>query len=223
VKVLLDCHACSYTDGLALQEQVRAALPNGVLHGLAFEHPPTFTFGRHATPAHLLLPREEIEARGVAVVETERGGEVTYHGPGQLVLYPLLRLGRLAVKRWVWLLEEAMIGTLATIGVQSQRGDGPGIFTATLSPLPVMRERDRVRDGSKIGFIGLRIRDGVSTHGISLNLGNDLAPFTWMNPCGAAGLAVTSVAAEAGTSVEWRNLARTYMDTLGALLIGEAP
>lgn len=217
--VLLDFVRCSYLEGLARQDEVRAALPDGTLHGLAFEHPPTFTFGRHASAEHLLVPGTFLAERGVAVVESERGGEVTFHGPGQLVLYPLLRLGALHLKRWVWLLEEALILTLARYGIVGARGEAPGIFVHDGSPSP------RVRAASKIGFIGLRIRAGVSTHGISLNVNNDLEPFTWMNPCGAVQLAVTSLAREmpnpSAPSPALPEVARVYMDTLAALLIGD--
>ena len=214
--MLLDCHACSYAEGLALQDQVRSQLPSGTLHGLAFEHPPTFTFGRHATPDHLLVTRNFLEARGVTLLQTDRGGEVTFHGPGQMVVYPVFRLGGLAVKRWVWLLEEAMVGTLARVGVAATRGDGPGVFVVA---------RDQPKTFLKIAFIGLRIRDGVSTHGISLNVSGDLQPFSWMNPCGTAALPVTSVERATGVAPHslppWRELARVYMDTLAALLVGE--
>lgn len=206
---MLECQACTYAEGLTRQDEARAALAPNTLHGLAFAHPATFTFGRHATAQHLLVAEEFLVERGVAVVRTERGGEVTFHGPGQLVLYPLFRLGTLAVKRWVWLLEEALILTVKAYGVVAKRGKGPGIFA------------NRPGTCAKLGFIGLRVRDGISTHGISLNLNNDLAPFSWMNPCGATALAITSIERETGTAPEWRDCARAYMDTLAALLVGE--
>ena len=136
------------------------------------EHPPVFTLGQAGKPEHLLDPGD------IPVVKTDRGGQVTYHGPGQLVAYLLLDLRRagLGIRSLVTLLEQATIDLLAERGVQAEaRRDAPGVYVA----------------GAKIASIGLRVRHGCSFHGLSLNLDMDLEPFSRINPCGYPGLAVT--------------------------------
>jgi lipoyl(octanoyl) transferase len=139
------------------------------------EHPPVFTLGQAGRPEHLLEPGE------IPVIRTDRGGQVTYHGPGQLVAYLLLDLRRagLGVKRLVNTLEQAVVDLLAGYDIQAAaRPDAPGVYV----------------DGAKIASVGLRIRHGCSYHGIALNLDLDLAPFARINPCGHPGLAVTRLA-----------------------------
>ncbi len=196
----------SYAAGLARQEAVLGRGVDG-LHALALRHPATFTFGRHASAVHLIVSRELLAERGVDVCETDRGGEVTFHGPGQLVFYPLFFVGALGVKKWVEVLEEAMLSLLSSYGLQGERRAGvPGVFVG---------ER-------KLGFIGLRIRDGVSTHGLSLNLGGDLEPFSWMNPCGHAALQVTSIERETGVCPAFEEAARRLMDSLSECLLARS-
>lgn len=138
------------------------------------EHPPVFTLGMAADPAHVL------HAGDIPVVQTDRGGQVTYHGPGQLVVYPLINLKRhgLTVRPLVTLLEDAVIALVAGEGIQAQaRRDAPGVYV----------------QGRKLASLGLRVRRGASYHGLALNVDPDLSPFTRINPCGMAGLAVTSL------------------------------
>jgi len=139
------------------------------------QHPPVFTLGQAGRAEHLLDPGE------IPVIQTDRGGQVTYHGPGQLVAYLLvdLRRGGLGVKGLVHLLEGAVIGLLAGYGIEAEaRADAPGVYVA----------------GAKIASLGLRVRRGCSYHGLSLNVDMDLTPFLRINPCGYPGLAVTQVA-----------------------------
>jgi len=139
------------------------------------EHPPVFTLGLAGRPEHVLAPG------GIPVVKTDRGGQVTYHGPGQAVAYPLLDLRRakLGVKELVRRLEEAVLQTMAGYGVQGHRRDGmPGVYV----------------DDAKIAAIGLRIARGCSYHGVALNVDLDLAPFARIDPCGYPGLASTRLA-----------------------------
>jgi lipoyl(octanoyl) transferase len=139
------------------------------------EHPPVFTLGMAADRSHLL------EAGDIPVVQTDRGGQITYHGPGQLVAYPLLDLRRLGmqVRTLVLQLEQAVIDLVAAHGIAaSGRRDAPGVYV----------------DGAKLASLGLRVRRGASYHGLALNVDMDLAPFARINPCGMAGLAVTSLA-----------------------------
>lgn len=136
------------------------------------EHPPVFTLGQAGRPEHLLAPG------AIPVIQTDRGGQVTYHGPGQLVAYLLLDLRRagIGVKRLVERLEQAIIDLLAEHGVQAERrANAPGVYVA----------------GAKIASLGLRVRNGCCYHGLALNVDMDLEPFGRINPCGYAGLTVT--------------------------------
>ena len=139
------------------------------------EHPPVYTLGRNGDPSHILNPG------GIPVVESDRGGQVTYHGPGQLVAYALFDLNRLGlgVRSLVTQLENAVIGTLSQYGIKAvAQKDAPGVYV----------------EGKKIASLGLRIRKGCSYHGLSLNVDMDLSPFYSINPCGYPGLEVTSLA-----------------------------
>lgn len=143
------------------------------------EHPPVFTLGVNGSREHVLLPGD------IDVVQSDRGGQVTYHGPGQLVLYPLLELRRygLGPRGLVCLLEDAVIAMLDGFGIRAAaRRDAPGVYV----------------DGRKIASIGLRIRRGCSYHGVALNVNLDTAPFRRINPCGYAGLEVTRLQDEGG-------------------------
>lgn len=139
------------------------------------EHFPVYTLGLNGKREHLL------NTGSIPVVRSDRGGQVTYHGPGQLIIYPLLDLKRLqlGVRQLVTLLEQAMIDTLAVYGVSAySRADAPGVYV----------------DGKKIGSIGIRIKKNASYHGLSLNNQMDLSPFNHINTCGYPGLEVTRLA-----------------------------
>ncbi|MGM0702733.1 MAG: lipoyl(octanoyl) transferase LipB [Pseudomonadota bacterium] len=139
------------------------------------EHDPVFTQGLAGKPEHLLMPGD------IPVVQTDRGGQVTYHGPGQVVLYPLLdvRRARLGVRDLVSAIENAVIALLAERGVTARaRPDAPGVYVGE----------------AKIASLGLRIRRGASFHGVALNVDGDLAPFSRINPCGHAGMSMTRLA-----------------------------
>ena len=139
------------------------------------EHPPVFTLGMAADRSHLLAPGD------IPVVQTDRGGQVTYHGPGQLVVYPLVDLRRqgLNVRELVTTLEEVVIELLRPHGIAATgRRDAPGVYV----------------EGRKLASIGMRIRRGASYHGLALNVDMDLAPFSRINPCGMAGIEVTRLA-----------------------------
>ncbi|SFU34294.1 lipoyl(octanoyl) transferase LipB [Halomonas korlensis] len=167
------------------------------------EHEPVFTQGQAGKPEHILFPGD------IPVVQTDRGGQVTYHGPGQVVLYPLLdvRRARLGVRDLVTALEQAVIAVLAEYGVTAQaRPDAPGVYVGEC----------------KIASLGLRIRRGASFHGVALNVNGDLAPFTRINPCGYAGLAMTRLADHIphcpDVSVIAERLAECLADQLGRCL-----
>jgi lipoyl(octanoyl) transferase len=136
------------------------------------EHPAVYTLGQGAADA--------VVANGIPVVRSDRGGEITYHGPGQVVLYALVDLARrgIKVKRFVWLLEQAVIDFLAQSSVCGERRAGaPGVYV----------------EGAKIAALGIRVSRGRSTHGLSLNVDMDLAPFSAIDPCGTPGLRVTQL------------------------------
>jgi len=157
---------------------------------LLMEHPPVLTLGRTADPSHIRADAATLGARGIEVIRVERGGEVTYHGPGQLVAYPILALSArgLLVRPLVRALEAALVETCAAYGVAAARREGhPGCWC----------DPDG-RDPRKIGALGLRIERGVSYHGIALNVSVDLADFDLIDPCGMPGVTSTSIAAERG-------------------------
>jgi lipoyl(octanoyl) transferase len=138
------------------------------------EHPPVFTQGQAGKPEHLLNPGD------IPVIQADRGGQVTYHGPGQLIGYLLLDLKRagLGIRRLVTLLEQSIIDLLSGYDIQSEaRRDAPGVYV----------------DGRKIAALGLRVRRGCSFHGLALNVDMDLEPFTRINPCGYEGMQVTQI------------------------------
>lgn len=162
------------------------------------EHPPVFTMGMNARAEHLLAVGD------IPVVHIDRGGQVTYHGPGQLVVYPLLDLARrgLGVRGLVEGIERAVVATLATWNIEAYgKRDAPGVY---------VRER-------KVASIGLRIRRGHSYHGLALNVAMDLQPFRRINPCGYAGLEMTQVS-ELGGPTNVREVATALAPhLLGAL------
>ena len=188
----------AYRDAWTLQKQLVDARVAGTVPDtlLLLEHDAVLTLGRQADPGHVLATPRELRKRGIEVIEVERGGEVTYHGPGQLVAYPILRLGdrRILLRPLVRALEEAMIETCATLGVETTRRDGhPGCWIVD----PSGRRPPR-----KIGALGLRVERGVSYHGIALNIDPDLRDFELIDPCGMPGLISTSIAEELGRTAE---------------------
>jgi lipoyl(octanoyl) transferase len=182
----------AYREALALQhrlvtERVEGRIPDQLL---LLEHPPVLTLGRESDPTHVLADAATLAGRGIEVVRVERGGEVTYHGPGQLVAYPILALADrgLMIRPFVRALEAAMIGTCAAFGVTAGRRDGhPGCWCDAGGPEP-----------RKIGALGLRVERGASYHGIALNVTTDVADFDLIDPCGTPGLVSTSIAIERG-------------------------
>ncbi len=188
----------AYRDAWALQKRLVDARVSGIIPDtlLLLEHDPVLTLGRQADPAHVLATPRDLRRRGIEVIEVERGGDVTYHGPGQLVAYPILRLGDrgILLRPLVRALEEAMIETCSTLGVETTRRDGhPGCWIVD----PAARRPPR-----KIGALGLRVERGVSYHGIALNIDPDLRDFELIDPCGMPGLISTSIAEEVGRTAE---------------------
>lgn len=199
-----------YPDAWALQKALVAArhlwqIADGLV---LLEHDPVFTAGRSARAEHLLVPREALAARGFRVYEIERGGSVTYHGPGQLVGYPILDLRNYGddVVKYVRSLEDTVIRTLADFGIAAQRVRGyPGVWVGD----------------EKIGAVGVAVKRKVTMHGFALNVDPDLEHFAYINPCGL-GRPVTSLARVLGRPItvdEVRPVyARRFTDVFGLSL-----
>ena len=179
---IIDLGRQAYEDTWSLQKRlVQARLERRIPDVLLLlEHGPVFTMGRRGRWENVLLSRQALQAKGMDCIATERGGDVTYHGPGQLVAYPVLRVpgeGR-QVKALVQGFEEVLLRTLGRFGVQGRRiPKNPGIWVGE----------------AKIASIGIAVRQGISFHGFSLNTDMDLAPFSWIQPCGHPGLSMTSL------------------------------
>jgi lipoyl(octanoyl) transferase len=210
-----------YEEAGALQKAIAAARRQGAIPDvvLLLEHPPVLTKGRRTDPRELGMGEDWYRMQGIEIADADRGGRVTYHGPGQLVAYPIVDLAALGdgaapdVHAYVRTLERVIIGALATHGIPAQVFDGlTGVWTGGRPPVPIgtpgpegttVAARDAElagRDGEarKIGSIGIHLSRGVSTHGLAVNVNNDLQPFEWIVPCGMEAARMTSVARELG-------------------------
>jgi lipoate-protein ligase B len=175
-----------YREAHMLQERVRAARAADLVPDvlLLLEHPPVYTRTRRTEAAELPMGEAWYAERGIEIVDTDRGGKLTYHGPGQLVGYPIMRVGH--VLPFVRTLERAIVAALHDAGVEAHaRADEPADFVGAWV-------QDR-----KIASIGIRVKRGVSKHGLAINVVNDLAPFEWAVACGLPGVTMTSVEREA--------------------------
>lgn len=174
-----------YREAFSIQERARALRQADEIADtlLLLEHPPVYTRGRRSLEGELSLGEEFYRARGIEVVPTDRGGRVTYHGPGQLVGYPIMRIGDIGTH--LRTIEAAIVDALAEEGIHarsrcSEGSDYTGVWV-----------QDR-----KIASIGVHVSRGVSTHGFAINVTNDLTPFDWIVPCGLSGVRMTSVERE---------------------------
>ncbi len=188
---LLDLPVLEYNAALDLQRQLVAARIDGTLDRdvvLILEHPAVFTLGRRGGLDNLKVSEAFLRMKGISLVQIERGGDITYHGPGQLVVYPIvdLRAARFRVVKFVEYLEQMMIRTLSEWGIDGKRN--PANRGVWVGP-------------SKIGSLGIAVRRSVSFHGFALNVNTSLEPFQWVNPCGLAGVPVTSMEWELGETV----------------------
>ena len=184
LKTIYSCNLgrIEYRKALDIQTRLHEKCVNGSLGGaiLCLEHPSVLTMGKSASSEHLLRSKEDLEALGIEVVNTDRGGEVTAHEPGQLVLYGILPLAKLGLspKKYVCLLEGIIIDFLAELGVEANRdAEHPGVWV----------------NGAKVAAIGIRIKNRVSFHGIALNIDNSLKTFEYIVPCGIKGRSVTNL------------------------------
>jgi lipoyl(octanoyl) transferase len=181
------CHlgTIPYREALSMQEAIRARRQSGELPDtlLLLEHPPVYTRGRRSRPDELTLGEDFYRARGIEIVPADRGGRVTYHGPGQLVGYPIV--GVTDVVMHLRTIEDAIVAALAEEGIEarSRPHDGPDYTGVWV--------QDR-----KIASLGVHVSRGISTHGFAINVENDLQPFTWIVACGLPDVAMTSLARE---------------------------
>ena len=184
------------------------------------EHDPVFTQGLAGKPEHLLLPGD------IPVVATNRGGQVTYHGPGQVVAYPLVDLRRAGyfVKEYVFRIEESVIRSLAHFGVTGHRvGGAPGIYVRLDDPFsharlaPAEPGRDRFLGLGKIAALGIKVSRHSTYHGLALNVAMDLEPFSRINPCGYAGLQTVDLST-IGVQTTWDEAANVLATKLGTYL-----
>jgi lipoyl(octanoyl) transferase len=184
------CHLglVEYREAWELQERLRAARQEDELPDvlLTLEHPPVYTRGRRSRPGELPMGEEWYAAQGIEVVQTDRGGLVTYHGPGQLVGYPIVRVDD--VVAYVRTLERGLVAALVQEGVADARS----------RPHEGHRYTGVWVEERKIASIGVHLSRGVSTHGFAVNVENDLQPFSWIVPCGLDGVSMTSLIRETG-------------------------
>jgi len=202
-----------YMEAWELQKELAEQRRKGEIPDvlLLLEHPPTYTRGRRFKPEELPMGVDWYEAQGIEVHDTDRGGLVTYHGPGQLVAYPILDLSQYDndVHAYVRGLEQVIIDALAEAGVPAQTIDGlTGVWTEgdpppTISPTPAR----------KIASIGLHVSRGVTTHGLAINVSNDLQPFEWIVPCGIEGVAMTSIVKELKQTEDLGSFAEVLVST----------
>jgi lipoyl(octanoyl) transferase len=173
-----------YRDGVELQETLRARRQAGELPDvlLMLEHPPVYTKGKRTEPGDLPMGEDWYRAQGIEVCDTDRGGRVTYHGPGQLVAYPIMAVDRVA--DFVHTMENAIVEALADEAIAAEVRETP--FTGVWA------------GDAKIASIGVRVSGGVTTHGLAVNVDNDLQPFEWIVPCGIDHVRMTSVSLETG-------------------------
>jgi lipoate-protein ligase B len=199
-----------YDLALRLQQALLSARAEEVVPDvlLLLQHPPTFTLGRFRGKEDIIVPREMLTREGIAVFHTNRGGGVTYHGPGQLIGYPVLNLREkgMGVRQYIWSLEEVIIKLLHTVGIQGHRVAGHrGVWVGD----------------KKICSVGVNVSRDISTHGFALNMSNELHRFQYIRPCGLASEVMTSVSELSGDSTEVETVLsdaiRCFSEVLGLI------
>jgi lipoyl(octanoyl) transferase len=220
-----------YGQALRAQKAIEAAriadeIPDVLL---LLEHPPVYTQGRRSSPSELPMGEDWYRMQGIEVFRTDRGGWATYHGPGQLVGYPIVGMRELGVGigDYVRTIERSIIASLAAWGVATQVIEGlAGVWTSGAAPLAAGSsgpQRTPVGAGvgagkaRKIGSIGIHVNRGVTTHGLAINVNNDLQPFEWIVPCAIEGVAMTSLSRELGSEQDLEAFATTLVERLAEL------
>lgn len=200
----------AYQAALELMNQLRSERLQNIISDqlLFFEHPPVITMGRRDASGDFVLSPEEIRQKGIDLVQTDRGGKLTYHGPGQLVIYFIFDIAarKLPIDKFVWLAEEGLRLLLADYDIVAKRDKkNPGLWLGN----------------KKIASLGFHIHKGITTHGIALNVWNDLTPFSFMVPCGVAEAAVTSVLLETGKKEALQKVGKKLLKVYGDVFENE--
>jgi lipoyl(octanoyl) transferase len=208
------CGLVPYEEARAAQKRLAVARHAGEVSDLLLflEHPPVYTKGRRTEPGELPMGEDWYRMQGIEVTETDRGGRVTYHGPGQLVAYPIVSLKPYGddVHEYIRRMERVMIGSLGAWGVSAQViEDLTGVWTQG-EPPPAGEAR-------KIGSIGIHVNRGITTHGLAINVNNDLQPFEWIVPCGIEAVRMTSLCAELGAEQDLDGFAGTVAERFGEI------
>ncbi len=230
--LVVRCGIVPYEEALVAQRWLKGARQEGEIPDvlLLLEHPPVYTRGRRSSEEELPMQREWYEMQGIEIHETDRGGRVTYHGPGQLVAYPIVSLAPYGddVHEYVRRLERVAIEALEAHGVAAQTIDGlTGVWTEGNPPTGSRRdENPRMAkeigpsaegEARKIGSIGVHVSRGVTTHGLAINVNNDLQPFEWVVPCGIDNCRVTSLGRELGAEQDLAAFADTVAGRYGEI------
>jgi lipoyl(octanoyl) transferase len=202
----VDLGTVPYLEALNLQHKLVETVSRGGLSGvvLMLEHPPVFTLGQRGGMENLRVSQAFLERSGIPVVQVERGGNITFHGPGQLVVYPVIDLKPtgISVAGYVEALEEVMIRTIADWDISAGRNPaGRGVWIGA----------------AKLGSVGIRVRRTVSFHGLALNVSISLAPFDWIKPCGLEGVRMTSMVLEAGRKISMTDVRRAVVRHMEAV------
>lgn len=211
--LVVRCGTVPYEEARVAQRWLEGARQEGAVPDvlLLLEHPPVYTRGRRSTAEELPMSVEWYEAQGIEVRDTDRGGRVTYHGPGQLVAYPIVSLKPYGddVHEYVRRLERVAISSLGEHDVEAGTRDGlTGVWTDGEAPGSAAGPRE----ARKIGSIGVHVSRGVTTHGLAINVSNDLQPFEWIVPCGIDGCQVTSLSRELGVEQDLDAFADSVVD-----------
>jgi lipoyl(octanoyl) transferase len=225
--LVVRCGIVPYEEAREAQLRLRGARQREEIADilLLLEHPPVYTRGRRSTPEELPMGAEWYERQGIEVRDTDRGGRVTYHGPGQLVTYPIVSLRPYGddVHEYVRRLERVMIEALAEHGVEAGPIEGlTGVWTRPAGGrADIPRTTGEIGPSTpgerKIGSIGVHVSRGVTTHGLAVNVDNDLQPFEWIVPCGIEGVAMTSLARELGAEQDLEAFAETLVARFAAV------
>ncbi|CAN2041342.1 Octanoyltransferase [Candidatus Magnetomoraceae bacterium gMMP-15] len=193
-RIFINIPCIDYKKAWDLQTSLVAARIDGIINTdifLCLEHPAVFTLGRRGGIENLIVSRDFLDKSGISVIHTERGGNITFHGPGQLVVYPIfnLKAAGLGVADYVEKLEEIMIRIAGDYGVRAKRNPvNHGVWVAN----------------SKLGSVGLRVRHGICFHGFAFNVNVSLRPFKWINPCGLNNIEVTSLEQELSKKISMK-------------------
>ncbi len=204
----VDLGLMDYKEAWKLQSDIVAARINGIIDTdiiLFLEHPTVFTLGRRGGLEHLLVSEEFLKTAGIPIVHVERGGDITFHGPGQMVAYPIvdLKARSFGVVDFVEILEDIMLATVRTWGIAAERNPANrGIWVGN----------------NKMGSIGLAIRKGISFHGMALNVNLDLTPFSYIQPCGLQGVCMTSMQQELDGELSMNEVSATVKKQFEAVL-----